>query len=146
MDTETTDLERQMLARVRRHMVISFAGLLLTLVGFGALGAARRTPDSVLASPLWGTLAAVGLLLLLPLIGFSSTYRNLRCPACDRMVAFQASANASFFGARAPKKCFGCGAKIFGDEIVRRFRRLAAIIAGGMILLVAVGVLSRFLG
>lgn len=122
------DLELEMANRVRRHMLTSLGGVVLGMLLAGGLGgavAALGGPVALRLAPLLGIVA-------IPAIGFWSTYRNLRCPSCDRLVALQVSWNYSLFSGMAPKTCNGCGKKIFGDLIAQRFRRT-------MLVMVAVG-------
>ncbi len=117
------DLEQQMAARVRRHMITSFSGLLAAIALMVIAGAAARALFGD-APPSWVRVLPVLGILLIPAIGFYSTFKNLRCPSCNHLVAFQVSANYSLFGAKANKACNGCGHKIFGDLIAQRVRRM----------------------
>ena len=124
------DLETQMLKRSRLHMFTSLGG-----VALGVLVIAR---SAAMGMPL---LAPVGILLI-PAIGFWSAFRNLRCPACNKLVGLQVSSNYSPMGKTAPKECAGCGAKIFGDEIVKRFWRMAFVVFFGFLLLAIGGTIA----
>lgn len=117
------DLEELMAARVRRHMVMSFAGVFCAIALMFVAGAAARmifgeTP------PVWVRLVPLVGILAIPAIGFYSTFTNLRCPSCNRLVIWEMAWNYSLFSAMAPKTCHGCGKKIFGDLLARRFRRI----------------------
>lgn len=115
------ELEDAMAGRVRRHMITSVAGIAIG-VGFfivaGVIGSQR--PELSKAIP-----AALGIVgfLVMPAIGLTSTFKNLRCPSCERHVISQVSWNYSLFSARASKTCPGCGQRIFGDLVGKRFRR-----------------------
>lgn len=117
------DLELSMATRVRRHMLTSLGGIVLALVLMAVAGVAANTifgdvlPPWVRVFPLFG-------IAMIPAIGFYSTYRNLRCPACEGSVVWQVSWNYSLFSSSASKNCPHCGKKIFGDLIARRFRRM----------------------
>lgn len=118
-----TDLETQMLARIRRHMLTSLAGVgvgIIGIVGFGLLHGALHLPG-------WARVFFAFPLALIPTVGLWSTFKNLRCPHCEGQVGFQVSANASIFGAMARKTCRHCGAKVFGDGFTRRFGRFVVI-------------------
>lgn len=117
--------------RVRRHMFTSFGGFLLAIalmVASGALSVALfgSPPPSWVA-----ILPGLGIAMI-PAIGFYSTYKNLRCPACDRSIAFQVSTKYSLFSSVASNQCRHCGATIFDDETARRVRRtlLVAVCLG----------------
>ena len=123
LDTRTP-FESEMIRRVRQHMVTSICGILMTVVLAGLAGGFARTAS---LPPGVGGLLVFGALLLIPIIGFTSTFRNLRCPKCNGGVVFQVSAQYSWFGRFAPKTCRHCGEKIFADDIPQRFRRFALI-------------------
>lgn len=75
---------------------------------------------------------AVGLsLAVIPVIGFVSTFKNLRCPACGGNVGFQVSANTSAFADAASKNCRHCGQKIFRDVPRGSGRRMIITIVAG---------------
>jgi hypothetical protein len=120
------DLEQAMADRTRRHMLTSIAGVILGIVLTFVGGAAVRVLFGQ-SPPAWtSSIPALGILSI-PAIGFWSTYRNLRCPACERVVAWQVSAKYSALGAMASNQCRHCGATIFGATIQRRFRRMFVI-------------------
>lgn len=139
---ERTELERQMTARVWRHMITSFGGFVGVIVLMGVSGAAAQLmfgndmPVVVRVLPLLGILA-------IPAIGFYSTFKNLRCPSCNRLVIWEVSWNYSLFSRMAPKTCGGCGKKIFPDDLVRRMSRAMLVLVGVGVVL---GALSAGLG
>lgn len=135
LDTRTP-VEAEMIRRVRRHMLTSIGGILLTVVVAGVAGGIAR---SAALAPAVGGLLVFGAMLLIPIIGFTSTFRNLRCPKCNGLVVFQVSAQYSWFGRFAPKTCRHCGEKIFADDIPQRFRRFALI-------MLAIGIGTGLLG
>jgi hypothetical protein len=133
------NLEEQMAARVRRHMVTSIGGVFGVIVVMFVLGAVARTaigPDT--HAPWMAVFPLVGILAI-PAIGFWSTFRNLRCPSCEKLVIYQVSWNYSLFGGMASKTCRHCGQKIFGDLIQQRFRRM-------MIIMMCIGIGLGVLG
>jgi hypothetical protein len=136
----------QMLARVRRHMITSFGGIALAftlLMGGGAIGRVLFGP----AIPGWWGVLSFAAILLIPAIGFYSTFTNLRCPSCNRMVALQVSTNASLFGRSASKTCRHCGVQIFDDRLFLRFRRTGLIVFFGTLCLgFGSAILSAVLG
>jgi len=136
-----TELETQMIRRIRRHMLTSFGGFLVAIgvLVVGGFVAHSLGPTARWAAVLFPAVA----ILMIPLIGFYSTFRNVRCPACDRLVAFQASAHYALLGPPASKACNGCGAKIFPDDMRRRFLRLVAIMFAAGVGLAIVGGLLR---
>ncbi len=78
----------EMRSRVRRHMLTSFFGaigalVLAVLIGGVLHAVGGDAPWVERASPL----AAVGMILLIPVVGWISTFRNLRCPSCNGLVA-----------------------------------------------------------
>jgi uncharacterized membrane protein YdjX (TVP38/TMEM64 family) len=133
------DLELEMANRVRRHMITSLIGVLVgiaLLAGLGnVLASTTHPPILVAVMPLLG-------IAVIPAIGFWSTYRNLRCPSCNRLVALQVSSNYSIMSAYASKTCNGCGQKIFGDLIARRFRRMMFIAFFGALVLFMSGAIA----
>lgn len=123
-----TVLEQKMISRVRRHLLTSFGGFAVAIGLMVVAGGAMRAIFGDTA-PAWVRAFPVLGILLIPTIGFWSTYKNLRCPSCERLVVWQFSQNYSMFGATAPKTCAGCGEKIFADDIARRFRRRIVVFA-----------------
>jgi hypothetical protein len=124
MNNVVSDLEAQMLRRARAHMLTSLVGVVLAIVGFMMIIPLRRAFAADGSSFAWLTVVPIVSIVLIPAIGIWSTFKNLRCPACNGMVAMQVSANASIFGSYARKECRHCGQRIFGEEIVRRARRV----------------------
>jgi hypothetical protein len=140
MNSATPELERQMLARIRRHMLTSLVGIVL---GFGGLAVSARFLGHDMEHRMLLAVLTLLSIAIIPIVGLTSTVKNLRCPACEGWVAFQASANASFFAASAPKNCRHCGKKIFGDELFHRFRRMLIVVGVGTFVLFAVaGILT----
>src|SRR5262245_16423214 len=107
---QRTELEQQMTGRVRRHLLASVVGFVVALLLMVIAGAGARAAFGT-DQPLWARLLPVLGIVLIPVIGLRSTFKYLRCPACDRMVALQVSANYSVFGARANRNCNACGKK-----------------------------------
>lgn len=138
---EETSLETEMKRRVRRHLLMSGGGFLLAIALMVVAGAAAKTIFGA-SPPAFVRLIPIGGILLVPAIGFWSTFKNLRCPACEGSVIFQASAQYSMFGAAVSKSCSHCGEKIFADDIPRRFRRMIFVLVG---VGVAIGALSAIL-
>ncbi len=123
------DLVDQMRSRVRRHMLTSFGGIVIAILFVAASGVALRSAFGG-APPRWSAVVPMLGILAIPAIGFYSTFKNLRCPSCDRLVAFQVSANFSLFGTMAQKTCPGCNARLFGDDQARRFLRVFLVLFG----------------
>lgn len=121
METSRTDLVAPMRARIRRHMLVSVGGVVIGGLGMAMCGGLSQEFEA--SSPLRLLfVGAAGLcLVLMPAIGFWSTYKNLRCPGCDNLVAWQVSWNYSLFSARAGKTCRHCHATIFPPDLSRRF-------------------------
>lgn len=137
---EPTPLQQEMRARIRRHWLVSLAGFVGTILLGAGLGGAARALD--LPPTVRGAVAVVALLLL-PTAGFYSTWKNLRCPSCDRNVAFLVSANFSAFATRAPKTCRGCGQKIFDDAGAKRFFRFFVVAFAFGVVLAIVSLVLR---
>lgn len=116
-----SSLEREMRVRARRHLLTSLGGFVLAIAMLALLGSLNAW---LLGGRLPLAFGAAVSILLIPAVGFTSTFRNLRCPACEGLVAFQVSANASIFGAAARKTCRHCGKTIFGDSFSRGSRRV----------------------
>lgn len=142
---QRTELEQEMVNRVRRHMLTAFAGVGVAILLVFAAGAGSY---AIFGShpPIFVAMLPVLGILLIPVIGLWSTFRNLRCPSCNRLVAFQVSNNYSLFGRFASKNCAGCGQKIFADDIARRlFRVIIVLFAIGMALAITSAILSAVL-
>ncbi len=129
MEPVRSELETRMADRVRAHFKTTLGGAgaaVLVAVGAGAgtrlaLGESGRVVGSAIAF----TLA----ILAIPIIGGWSTFRNLRCPACDRSVALATSYNYSLFSGAARRECPSCGATIFADSLPRGTRQTFAWLA-----------------
>lgn len=138
-------LERQMLSRVRTHMLISIAGIVAGVVCMGVVHSigtrlfGARPPGAFV-------LAYVPCVLLMPVIGWFSSVRNLRCPNCDGSVVWQTSANASAFAAMSQKTCRHCGKQIFGRTAQRQWRRTFVLVFVFTILLFGSSALVRTFG
>ncbi len=117
------DLELEMARRVRRHMVTSLAGV-MSAIGLMVLGGALARALFGANVPGWFAVGPLLAIMMIPAIGFWSTFHNLRCPACNGLVAFQVSYQTSPFGGGGTGNCRHCGAHVFGDLIRRRARRL----------------------
>lgn len=122
----TDDLITAMRGRFRKHMLTAFGGIFGCIVIAILIGAATRLafgPDQ----PGW-TLALPALgILAIPVIGISSAFRNLRCPACDGIVIYQLSWKFSLFGSRASNECRHCGKTIFDGQITQSFRKVFVV-------------------
>jgi hypothetical protein len=110
----------EMRRRIRTHMLTSLAGVVLCFVTFAVGGGVAH------AIGMGHSGAAVGLVSLaaiamIPTLGFWSTFRNLRCPSCNGLVAWQVSAKFSAFGSMASNECRHCGVTIFAPNATRRF-------------------------
>lgn len=139
---EDSEFEKQMSARVRRHMLTSFGGFLGAIVFIGAAGAGARAVLGANHPAALAIIPAIGILMI-PAIGFWSTFRNLRCPSCNHLVAFHVSAKFSAFGSMASDDCRNCGQRIFSADIPRRFRRTVLFAIGvGFALAVVTAVLG----
>lgn len=139
------DLEQLMAARVRRHMVTSIGGFVVALA-LAMLGGAALRAGFGASAPAWIAVVPMLAILLVPAIGFYSTFKNLRCPSCEKLVIWEVSWNYSLFSRMAPKTCRGCGKQIFGDLLAQRFRRMFVIMfAAGIGLSVVSALLSAVL-
>jgi hypothetical protein len=128
---EPTVLE--MTRRTRRHMLTSLVGIglgFLTMVVGGRLAHDLAPPS--LTGVATAVVAALGLAMI-PVIGLTSTFRNLRCPACNGFVAMQVSAKFSAFGGLASNNCRHCAAPLFAPGATRRF--FVVVIAAVLMLL-----------
>jgi hypothetical protein len=112
--------------RIRRHMLVSIGGVFAAFVLMAVAGFTVRMIAGPTPPPWIMVIPALGIMTI-PLIGFWSTYRNLRCPSCERLVVWDVSWNYSLFNGMANKTCRGCGKKIFGDVLRARFRRMFVI-------------------
>ena len=133
-----------MRTRVTRHFLMTFGMFALALpleIGIGYLvRALQLIPDSGKA-PLWVALLFALPIVLVPVVGFYSTFTNLRCPSCEKVVAFQVSANYSAFGIWASRTCRHCGTQIFGEQQqARRGRFLLIMVAVGVVVALLAGV------
>ena len=122
-----TDLVKEMRARVRRHMLVSFAGIGLAILTVAAAGSTAERFEVGSTPRMLFSIAAVLGLLLVPIIGFWSTFKSLRCPGCDGFVGWQVSWNYSLFSNAARKTCQHCDARIFPDGLARRFLVMVVI-------------------
>lgn len=115
-----SDLVAQMRARVRRHMLVSLAGVVVAILCIGVtVGIAKSIVPSEEPPAVVGVLA-VAFIFMIPAVGLWSTFTNLRCPKCEGFVGWQVSANFSLFSAQATKHCRHCDEKIFPDDGSRR--------------------------
>lgn len=123
-----TPVQIEMRRRIRVHMLTALAGVVMSFVTF-ALGAAVAHALGMGESG--AAVGAVSLIAIgmIPLFGFWSTYRNLRCPSCNGWVAFQVSQKYSAFGAFARNDCRHCGVEIFAPAATRRFFLVIAVVA-----------------
>lgn len=130
-----------MLGRVRRHLMTALGGVVVALfsivtvlgVGHAAFGEGM---------PVWVVALALLSIAIIPIAGFYSTYRNLRCPACEKSVVFLASTHVSLFGGVAPRQCPHCRATIFDERLHRRGRRLIIV---GSVVAITVGAVMAVL-
>ncbi|MFO0685897.1 MAG: hypothetical protein U0234_27810 [Sandaracinus sp.] len=136
----------EMRRRVRRHMLTSFFGAIgmLAVAALGA-GAIRAIGGDAAWVPQATGIAGIVAILFIPVIGWTSTFFNLRCPSCNGFVAWQVSAKYSAFGAMASNQCRHCGVTIFAPSATRRFFFVIAMIAIGFGIAAAVmgAMLSR---
>lgn len=136
----------EMRRRVRRHMLTSFFGaigmLVVAAVGAGVVRAIGG--DAAWVPQATGIAGIVGILFI-PVIGWTSTFVNLRCPSCNGFVAWQVSAKYSAFGGMTSNQCRHCGVTIFAPNATRRFFLVISLIAIGFGLAAAVmgAMLSR---
>lgn len=141
---ETTALESQMKARVRRHMLTSLVGIIAGIL-LASLAGASAVRFFGAPLPRWVVVFPILGILTIPAVGFWSSYRNLRCPACEKSVVWQVSAKYSAFGAMAGQHCRHCDQKIFADDIPRRFRRMILVMIGVSVSLGLIGAASALL-
>lgn len=141
---ELTPLELAMQSRVRRHMLTAVGGIVAGILLASLAGASAVR---FFGSPLPGWVAVFPVLgiLTIPAVGFWSTRRNLRCPACEKSVVFQVSSMYSAFGASVSKHCPHCGEKIFADDIPRNFKRMLLIMMAVAFTLGLVGAIAAAL-
>jgi len=129
------DLILEMRRRVRRHMLTSIGGIVLGIVVIGLTGGAVRAAG---LGPPFMALSVLGLIII-PAVGFWSTFENLRCPACGHRVIVETSWNYSLFSRWAPKYCPGCSRQLFSADDGRRFMRTMIIVAGVAFMLALLG-------
>lgn len=118
--------------RVKRHFLMTFGMIAVAVpleVGIGYLVRSLGLTSDSGRAPSWVALLFVLPVLLVPVVGFYSTFTNLRCPSCEKMVARQVSANYSAFGIWASRTCRHCGAQIFAEQRGQR-RNFILILAG----------------
>lgn len=126
-DTSVLEMRR----RIRTHMVTSFLGAIGAVVVSVGLGGVMH---ALAGTGSWGG-AATGItvfggIALIPIIGWTSTFRNLRCPACNGSVWWQVSQKYSAFGAMASNQCRHCGVTLFAPSASRRFLFMMIGLAG----------------
>jgi hypothetical protein len=119
-------------------MLTSFAGIGVAIAVMVFAGAGIQALNGG-TRPDWIVVAPILAILLIPAIGFWSTFKFLRCPACEQVVAMQVSWQYSPFGDSASKTCNACNAKIFPDDTGRRFTRMliVMVLVGAVLGLVA---------
>lgn len=126
----------EMRRRIRLHMLTSIAGVVLCFLTFGLGGAIAHAIGMGESGAVRGLVALAGIAMI-PTLGFGSTFRNLRCPACNGLVAWQVSTKFSAFGSMASNECRHCGVTIFAPNATRRFFIVIAIIAVAFFLFAA---------
>jgi hypothetical protein len=124
------DLVARMRARVRRHLLVSLAGILVAILCIGVSVGIAKTLDPSGNAPAVVGVPVLAFIFMIPAIGLWSAFKNLRCPKCDGSVAWQVSANFSVFSGQATKHCRHCDAKIFPDHSSRRVLVMIAIAVG----------------
>jgi hypothetical protein len=140
-----TELETSMAGRVRRHFVTVFGtvavavGAPILLVGAAAALSGGRPPE-------WLLLLFPLAFLAVPVAGFVSTSRNLRCPGCEGSVVWLAARNQSLFADAAEKTCPHCQKQIFPSDQGLRLRPRFAVLMGLGALLALAGALVGSLG
>jgi hypothetical protein len=116
-----------MRSRVRRHMLTAFAGIALGIVTMVAGGAVVHLVVPASAAGIATAVVSLAGIAMIPIIGITSAFRNLRCPSCNGLVAMQVSNKFSAFGSFARNDCKHCGVQIFAAGGTRRFLVLVAI-------------------
>lgn len=111
----------------------AFVGIAIMGAGSFVVGALAGTPPAAWAGTGYGIAALLGIGAI-PVIGFTSTYVNLRCPACNGFVAWQVNMKYSAFGGFASNECNKCGATIFAPATSRRFMLVIIMVAVGFFL------------
>jgi len=129
----------EMRSRIRRHMLTSFLGAIGALVVAVLIGGVLHAVggDAPWVARASG-FAALGTILLIPVLGWISTFRNLRCPSCNGLVVWQVSTKYSAFGALASNQCRHCGVTIFAPSTTRRFFLVIGLMAIGFGLTAAI--------
>jgi hypothetical protein len=121
----------EMRRRIRTHMLVSFFGAFAGIAVSLGLGG---VVNGLAAGASWAGAATgvfvLGGIALIPIIGWTSTYRNLRCPACNGSVWWQVSQKYSAFGAMASNQCSHCGVTLFAPSASRRFFFMMIGLAG----------------
>lgn len=140
-----TDRTEEMRRRLLRHMATVALGVVAALLVGALLGgiavAVDATPSVRRALGIATAFTAVATVLG---VGWASTNRNLRCPACNASVWWIASMNASAFAHRAPKQCPSCGVQLFAANRNKRAVIVLAIVAAAcMAAGAAMSMLSR---
>lgn len=123
-----------MRGRVMRHFGTCFVGFAAGIAGCMAVGAAAPATLARFAVPLF--------ILIIPIVGFYSTFKNLRCPSCEKMVAFQVSQNYSAFGRWARHECRHCNAHIFYDQKSRGGKGMKIVFLTIFGVIIALGILG----
>jgi hypothetical protein len=118
----------EMRRRIRVHMMTSLGGVVLCFLTFAVGGGIAHAVGMGHSGAAVG-LVALAAIAMIPALGFWSTFRNLRCPSCNGMVAWQVSNKFSAFGSMASNECRHCGVTIFAPNATRRFFLAIGLIA-----------------
>ena len=125
---QDNELATQMLSRVRRHLIISYSGVLCAV---GSIAAAAVVGRAIFDNdvPKWfRPVVVITGLAMIPTIGFWSTFKMLRCPSCNGLVGWQTNNQLALFSRHKGKECRHCGKTIFDDRVFTDFKIQAAVI------------------
>ena len=121
------DLVLKLQRRTRLHLLLTLGGVIVAFFVMAAITGVVRASG---VAPGFVEFAPLLVVLLIPVIGFWSTFRFLRCPGCEHLVVREVSWHYSALSRWGPKTCPGCGKTLFSTrEGVRPVFIIAAIVA-----------------
>jgi hypothetical protein len=148
-----TELQAEFARRVRRHLLVLPLMVLAFAVPLSIGSLLKRIYYRHQSLPT-GFHVTIGIVIGIAFVatagyGFWSTYKNLRCPRCERNVWYMVSRNASLvFTTDDPHThCPGCDAHIVGPILLERTKRtLLYTFVGGLLFSIGGIVVRAILG
>lgn len=147
-----TELQAEFARRVRRHLLVLPLMVLAFAVPLSIGSLLKRVYYRHQALPTgFGVSIGIGIGVAFVATmgyGFWSTYKNLRCPKCEKNVWYIVSRNASLvFSDDVHTHCPNCDAHIVGPILQERTKRtLLYTFVGGMLFAIGGIVLRAILG